>query len=49
MDLKLQDYKMMIKDIENYLEKEIKNIGSKETKKVLKDIKQIIKDWKEVN
>lgn len=47
MDLKLQDYKLMVKDIEDYLKEEIKNVTSGESERIIKDIEEIIKSWKE--
>lgn len=47
MDLKKSDYKYMIKDIKEYIEKTSKEVCCGETETILEDIKEIIKSWEE--
>lgn len=45
MDLKLLDYKCMLRDIKEYLEKEKQNVCSGESERIIEDIEEIIKSW----
>ena len=47
MDLKKQDYKLMIKDIKDYILEEKDNVCSGEGQRILEDIEEIIKNWEE--
>ena len=44
-DLKKQDYKLMVRDIKEYIEREINKVCSGESERILEDIKEIIESW----
>lgn len=47
MELKKLDYKCMLKDIKEYIEKTSKEVCSGEAETILEDIKEIIKSWED--
>ena len=47
MDLKKQDYKLMLRDIKEYIIEEKDNVCSGESERILEDIEEIIKSWEE--
>ncbi len=47
MDLKKQDYKLMLRDIKEYIIEEKDYVGSRESERILEDIEEIIKSWEE--
>lgn len=47
MDLKKLDYKLMIKEIKEYLLEQKDNVFSGESERIIEDIEEIIRSWEE--
>lgn len=47
MDLKKENYKLMLRDIKEYIIEEKDYVFSRESERILEDIEEIIKSWEE--
>ena len=47
MELKKLEYKLMLKDIKEYLKREKNEVCGGEAERIIEDIEEIIKSWEE--